>query len=76
MKLQDSRPTIVATLLIVSIILAWLFRYDLNTGGTESTAATHMLDRWTGKVWYIKGAVIYPTEYDTPEVEYIGPIKK
>lgn len=38
-------------------LLAWLFRYDLEVG---EGGTAHALDRWTGKISWIKWAEIEP----------------
>lgn len=43
--------------------LAWFFRYELHTVGSEGAIRSHMLDRWTGKVWFINRERIWPTKY-------------
>lgn len=46
--------------------LAWFFRYDLHAVGFQGGLRSHMLDRWTGKVWLITGATIKPTKHYEP----------
>lgn len=45
------------------ILMLWMFRYDLQASGTPSA---YVLDRWTGRIAWIKGAEIEPVTPAAP----------
>lgn len=49
---------IIAIVAVAAIFIAWLFRYDLETGGEHGSA--HVLDRWTGNVTWYRGPEFTP----------------
>lgn len=46
----------IVLLFILILIFAWIFRYDITSGG--SGPWVHVLDRWTGEIQYIQRDVI------------------
>jgi len=44
-------------------LLAWLFRYDIEATGQ---GPAYRLDRWSGNVAFVRGAVIEPSEPPAP----------
>jgi len=44
-------------------LLAWLFRYDIDATGQ---GPAYRLDRWSGNVAFVRGAVIEPSEPTAP----------
>ncbi len=54
---MTTQQAIVASVIIVSAVGAWMMRYDLESAGE---ARAFQMDRWTGEVVFLYGPRRFP----------------
>lgn len=42
----------------ITLVAAWMGRYDIATAGADQAPTAFVLDRWTGKVRMVRGPYI------------------
>lgn len=67
--LMDSRVTMLLIAIVLSILAAFLFRYELvglPPGGEATLGTAYRLDRWTGELRWIHGPESGSVVYEKP----------